>query len=376
MRIETIKSRIEHLNTVQKKDLIAFIKSSYNIFDEYSTISNCPHCNSNKIIKNGTRNSINRYLCKDCKKSFTYKSKSVLSGIHKVNKWNDFVDDFLSLNISSLKTIKKKLKISEQTAFNWRHKLIAAINIQTPSFSHEEVEFDEAYYLISRKGRKLNLTEDKRAYRRWRKGQVGDTDYNVKIFFAYGRNRGNLELCKSHMGRTKKDDLKTYFKNRFDHSDIYTDKHPTYRAFFNQADDINHGSFLARNHIDFKNPVVHNQTVNAYTKGFKNFVNIHLKGVSTKYIEFYAKWYQFIIQMKGITKIIENNEVNMFEVVCNSIVKSKDKIWSFRETEMSFLKFLKKNGRTNYGTCRNHYYRKFIDVITQFDEVNLVLGFV
>lgn len=124
MKIETIKSKIEHLSTDQKKELISFIKSSYSIFDEYSNISNCPHCNSNKIIKNGTRNCINRYLCKDCKKSFTYKTPSVISGIHKLNKWNDFVDDFLSLNLTSLKKIKKKLKISEQTVFNWRHKLI------------------------------------------------------------------------------------------------------------------------------------------------------------------------------------------------------------------------------------------------------------
>jgi hypothetical protein len=80
--------------------------------------------------------------------------------------------------------------------------------------------------------------------------------------------------------------------------------------------------------------------------------------------------------MKGITKVIENNEANMSEVVCSNIVKNKDKIWSFRETELSFLKFLKKNGRTNYGTCKNHYYRWVIDVITQFVEVNSVLEFI
>ena len=38
--------------------------------------------------------------------------------------------------------------------------------------------------------------------------------------------------------------------------------------------------------------------VNSFIRGFKYFVNEHMRGVSTKYLGFYIMWYQFINQSK------------------------------------------------------------------------------
>ena len=105
----------------------------------------------------------------------------------------------MCINISSLKSIKEKLNICEQTAFNWRHRLISALTTpENSTFSREILEFDEAYFLISRKGRDMHKPMSKSVYRKWRRSQTGDSKHNVKIFFTYGRVQGNLELCRSH----------------------------------------------------------------------------------------------------------------------------------------------------------------------------------
>ena len=42
--------------------------------DQKATESrHCPHCNSSKIIKNGKEHSVQRFSCRDCKRSYRVK---------------------------------------------------------------------------------------------------------------------------------------------------------------------------------------------------------------------------------------------------------------------------------------------------------------
>ena len=60
-------------------------------------------------------------------------------------------------------------------------------------------------------------------------------------------------------------------------------------------------------------------------------------------------------------------------LICRKILEDKEGLMSYRETELAFLKFLHNNGRTNYGNCNNHYYSKYVKVISEFEEINSVL---
>ena len=82
----------------------------------------CPHCGSVKSIKHGTRNGRQRYLCKDCGKTFgdtngTVAFRSKLS----VGKWIEFIK--LTLQGESCRTIAKELGINKQTALHNRHRV-------------------------------------------------------------------------------------------------------------------------------------------------------------------------------------------------------------------------------------------------------------
>ena len=101
---------------------------------------------------------------------------------------------------------------------------------------------------------------------------------------------------------------------------------------------------------------MHNQTVNAFIRGFKFFVNEHMRGVSTKYLDFYVKWFQFINESK--VKAFKKNELkfNLVDEICDNVVQDKFGIELYRQSELSFVRFLNNNGRTNHGDCKHHYY--------------------
>jgi hypothetical protein len=267
----------------------------------------------------------------------------------------------MSLNLTSLDELKLKLGVTEQTVFNWRHKLLAALSSKDMLFKNETVEFDETWFLVSRKGRQNLQIGNKSSYRHWRKSQVGDSDYNVKVFFTYGRTSKQLELHQSHMGRTSALDLQRYFMTyKFNDITVYTDSHRSYGKFFKQSP-YEHKIFKGIHHVGLNDRNIHNQTVNAYIRDFKNFVNRTLKGVSTKYLNNYVKWYQFINVVKNIVRKKLNENVVKFDVVdeiCSEVVSDKKGLELFRQTEYSFVKFLEQNYRTNYGDCNNHYYNR------------------
>ncbi|NJK94626.1 MAG: IS1595 family transposase [Bacteroidetes bacterium] len=361
MKFDKLKLSVQKLNKSQKLELINYIKSSYSVFDDFSHVQGCPRCGSTHIVKNGTRNSITRYLCKDCRKSFTYKSTTILKGIHKINKWNEFVEEFISLKISSIEEITERLEISKQTALNWRHKLLAALMSKENNFSDETIEFDETFFLVSRKGRDKFQIEDYRAYKKWRRGQVGDSPYNVKVFFTYGRDGKHIELSMSHMGRTSMEHLKNYFiKSKFEDATVYSDSHPSYIGFF-RRNGYQHRFFRSRHHINLHDRKVHVQTVNSYCKGFKEFINTHLHSVATKYIGLYAKWYEFIVNTKKKLETMSETRPVKFNIVddlCKVVVNDINGLEYFRQCEVSFLNLLKANGRTNWGSCRYDYYAR------------------
>ena len=272
-----------------------------------------------------------------------------------------FVEDFITLNISSIKEITKTLDISIQTAIDWRHKLLSALVSKENKFENETIEFDETYFLISRKGVQDLGIKNQKVYRKWRRGKakIGDSKYNVKMFFTYGRENSHLDLCMNHMGRSSVEKLENYFlPNKFKNIRIISDEHITYSAFC-MKHNIPQQTFNSKDHVNPNDKTIHNQTINAYSRDFKNFVNIRLKGVSTKYLGFYAKWFEFIINTKKAiqNKISENksSKFNFADEICYNVLADNNGLEFFRQSEYSFKNFLKANGRTIYGSCRNYY---------------------
>ena len=125
----------EHRSYANDKDLDAVV---------------CPHCGSVKSIKHGTRNGRQRYLCKDCGKTFgdtngTVAFRSKLS----VGKWIEFIK--LTLQGESCRTIAKELGINKQTALHNRHRVCSVLHqlVSNQDDFKSIAESDEYYYPLS-----------------------------------------------------------------------------------------------------------------------------------------------------------------------------------------------------------------------------------
>lgn len=130
------------------------IKLDYN-FDQYKMYSNkilkkeiynnkniaehsvCPYCNKHRIIKFGKYDGIQRYRCKDCKKTFSNTTNSIWKySKSPVEKWFKFTE--LLIQEKTLEYCSKTLDISIVTAFYWRHKILHAMekNYMPNSFNN------------------------------------------------------------------------------------------------------------------------------------------------------------------------------------------------------------------------------------------------
>ena len=110
----------------------------------------CPVCGSIKVIKYGTRNGRQRYLCKDCHRTFgdsngTVAFRSKLS----VSKWIEFIK--LTLQGESCRTISKNLGINKQTALHNRYRVCAVLHqfVSNQDEFKSLAEGDEYYYPLS-----------------------------------------------------------------------------------------------------------------------------------------------------------------------------------------------------------------------------------
>lgn len=125
----------------------------------------CPNCNSSNIKKNGLKNNIQHFKCKDCNKQFTPFTNTILekTKIH----WDIWVKivQLVLLN-TPVKKIQKILvkdygmtSLEYRSVFLWKHKIIHSLaQVPMPKLSGI-IQVDETFFRESQKGsRELEST--------------------------------------------------------------------------------------------------------------------------------------------------------------------------------------------------------------------------
>ena len=119
--------------------------------------SRCPHCNSQKIVRNGHKHRKQAYLCRDCNKSFVTTTQSAIQKSHSSSTvWKQVIRD--TINGVAIAETAETLELHHETVFNMRHKILYCIEqslIATPTELTGVCEADETYVLESVKGRTI-----------------------------------------------------------------------------------------------------------------------------------------------------------------------------------------------------------------------------
>jgi len=116
----------------------------------------CPHCQSNHIVKRGkddAQEHRQRYECKSCDKRFDDLTGTVFAGHHQSLKvWIIFLY-FMGLNLSTAQ-IAKELSLNKDDAYYMSNILRTGVveNKSEPELTGE-VECDEVYVVAGHKGK-------------------------------------------------------------------------------------------------------------------------------------------------------------------------------------------------------------------------------
>jgi transposase-like protein len=113
----------------------------------------CPHCKSQRLVRNGMADGLQRYKCRTCGKTFNALTGTPLARLRHKGKWLEqtrALADGLTVHRAA-----EFLGVAPSTAFRWRHRFLRAPRGVKPESLAGVAEMDETYFLESYKGRKV-----------------------------------------------------------------------------------------------------------------------------------------------------------------------------------------------------------------------------
>ena len=207
--IKSILTDIQTLPLNQVEELLSYLEeflvSNSQVEQIYEDVKEfrfskgkvCPHCSSELISKNGKQ----RYICKDCKRTFTdFTNSAVYRSKKSLDKWLKYAKCMI-MGLSIRKSAKI-VGINIATSFFWRHKILDCISAFLGT-GHVDglIEADEVFFAENFKGTKtINMPRE--SHKRGKSiKKRGISKEQICIATALDR-QGNLiiePLCKGRM---------------------------------------------------------------------------------------------------------------------------------------------------------------------------------
>ena len=315
MNLETIKTSLSSLSPTEIAELQQTLDqiSSSNPITPKSQQSRrhlldnklgcCPHCGHKKYVKFGIDKGSQRYKCKSCNRSFTEYTGTWMAGLQRKDK----IDDYLTLmhQEKSLDKIKEILSINKKTAFDWRHKILSALQDTDKDDFTGITESDETFFLDSKKGQ---LVTDRIPRKRGGTSKTkGISNDQVAVIVTQDRT-STLDLSVVTMGRLKKIDIENAIGSRIDKdlTILCSDAHVSYKGFAID-NNLEHHTLKGIIKQRVKNKIYHIQHVNSTHNRVKKWIGNTFWGVSTKYLQQYLNWYRIKEKLKH-----RNDKLNAF----------------------------------------------------------------
>lgn len=251
----------------------------------------CPHCGSETYQKWGVRSGLQRYRCNSCKKTYNALTGTPLARLRHKEVWADFARDLIKS--TTVRESAAHCGVHKNTAFRWRHRMLNNAK-QSSAHLHGIVEFDETYFLKSRKGER-NLDRHPRK-RGGSASKRGISSEQTAVLVARDRNGNTMDAV---LFKSNQDTLAEVMLSAVDNDALLcSDKKPSYRAFARKYHRILKTINAAKEYVS--KGIYHIQNVNAYDSRLKRWMQ-HFHGVATKYLESYLGWMRLLDREKDLT---------------------------------------------------------------------------
>ncbi len=307
--LSVIKSDVATLSSIQITELFEYIGQLITINSmekdlqkdckekHFSDGQVCPTCGSLHVIKNGKVNGKQRYLCKDCKKSFGDLTNSVFASSKlSLRIWMEYAKCMIMGY--SIRKSAEIVGVCVKTSFYMRHKLLDAVRNNMGIGKLEGiVEMDETFFAESFKGNHKKSKTFKMTRPSRKRGKEvklrGISHEQVCVTSAIDRSENIVLECVC-MGRISSSDLTRAYNGKIDSQSIVcSDSHKSYIQFTKD---------FALEHVRIKtgkhrNGVYHINHVNSLHSNLKEWIR-RFKGVATKYLANYLYWFKWLEKTK------------------------------------------------------------------------------
>lgn len=233
---ERLRTMLLSTVSVKSADMESFLTD-----ERFSNGKVCPLCGCTHIVRNGHRkDGTQKYMCRDCGKSFVITTNSIVSGTHKdLYTWQKYID--CMMNGFSVRKTASICGIHKDTAFIWRHKVLDALQNMAESVNLDGIiEADETFFAISYKGnhtRSTTFTMPRASYKRGHSSHLRGLSHE-KVCVPCAVNRNGQSIAKiTNTGRVSTKDLHKLYDGRIkENSVLVTDKMNSYKRFATKND--------------------------------------------------------------------------------------------------------------------------------------------
>ncbi len=151
---------VNKLTRGQRQELVERLKAQFSAEASVEVLESaggqtraCPHCKSQRLVRNGMADGLQRYKCRACGKTFNTLTGTSLARLRHKGKWLEqtrALADGLTVHRAAA-----FLGVAPSTAFRWRHRFLGVPKGVKPASLAGVAEMDETYFLESFKGRKV-----------------------------------------------------------------------------------------------------------------------------------------------------------------------------------------------------------------------------
>ena len=254
-----------------------------DIATQRHALTGCPGCGSPDVRPWGAARGLPRYRCVECRKTFNPFTGTPVAGLHNKDRWPDQARALIEGE--SLAKAAERCQVHPSTAFRWRHRFLAALNLDKPRSLSGVVEADETFILESFKGRRGGLARPARR-RGGKAAKRGLSAEQIPVVVARDRSGATLDAV---LPRLDAKSLKEALGDRIAPStDFCCDGGSAITAFARRAR-LNVHVLPAPGAPRPEEPEFHINNVNAYHGRLKAWMR-RFHGVATENLPTYLSW--------------------------------------------------------------------------------------
>jgi len=244
----------------------------------------CPHCGSEQVVRNGSASGLQRYKCRDCRRTFNALTETPLARLRHKTKWlaqAEVLRDGVTITQAA-----RRLKVARSTAFRWRHRFLAVPKSVQAQSLVGIAEADETFFLHSRKGqRDLDRKPRRRGGSAAKRGLSKE---QVPVLVARDRSAATATII---LDADSKANLVAALKPLLPSDTILCTDGSSVLAAAAKKIGVTHRPINVSAGQRVIAGVYHIQNVNAYDSRLKNWIR-RFHGVATKYLDSYLGWFR------------------------------------------------------------------------------------